>query len=46
MIVTAQEAPQKRERTAVMVPLTEDINPLSGAILKRKFAEAVEAMPM
>ncbi len=32
-----------RDRTAVIIPLAEDINPLSGAILKRKFAEAVES---
>ena len=33
----------KRDRTAVIIPLNEDINPLSGAILKRKFNEAVES---
>ena len=30
-----------RPRSAVMIPLQEDINPLSGALLKRKFEEAV-----
>jgi membrane-bound serine protease (ClpP class) len=30
-------------RTAVMIPLNEDINPLSGALLTRKFDEAVES---
>ena len=33
----------QRQRTATIIPLGEDINPLSGAILKRKFAEAVES---
>ena len=31
------------ERSAVIIPLYEDINPLSGALLKRKFAEAVDS---
>ncbi len=30
-------------RTAVMIPLHEDINPLSGALLKRKFNDAVDS---
>ena len=30
-------------RSAVMIPLHEDINPLSGALLTRKFKEAVES---
>lgn len=29
-------------RSAVIIPLHEDINPLSGALLERKFEEAVE----
>ena len=33
--------PPRPGRTAVMIPLQEDINPLSGALLKRKFEEAV-----
>jgi membrane-bound serine protease (ClpP class) len=32
-----------QRRSAVMLPFQEDINPLSGALLKRKFADAVEA---
>ncbi|MFG0255922.1 MAG: nodulation protein NfeD [Rhodopirellula sp. JB053] len=31
------------KRTAVILPLKEDINPLSGALLKRKFEAAVES---
>lgn len=31
------------KRTAVILPFKEDINPLSGALLKRKFAAAVES---
>ncbi len=31
------------KRTAVIIPLHEDINPLSGAILKRKFQEAIDS---
>src|SRR6056297_971162 len=31
------------KRTAVMIPLREDINPLSGALLKRKFQDAVDS---
>lgn len=39
-----EPAPQQaRQRTAVVIPLHEDINPLSGALLKRKFTEAVES---
>ena len=30
-------------RSAVIIPLHEDINPLSGVLLKRKFAEAVDS---
>ena len=43
--VSAQDAEPtaKRDRTAVIIPLNEDINPLSGAILKRKFNEAVDS---
>lgn len=32
-----------QERRAVMIPLHEDINPLSGALLKRKFEQAVDS---
>lgn len=42
----AQPQPESRpdrQRTAVIIPLHEDINPLSGALLKRKFAEAVDS---
>lgn len=39
-----QAAAQKTApRSAVIIPLHEDINPLSGALLKRKFAEAVDS---
>lgn len=41
-LVQAQEA-EPAARTAVMIPLHEDINPLSGALLERKFREAVES---
>ena len=34
---------QAAERTAVIIPLHEDINPLSGELLKRKFNQAVES---
>ncbi len=34
-------APTKR--SAVIIPLHEDINPLSGALLKRKFKDAVDS---
>lgn len=34
---------QQESRTAVMIPLKEDINPLSGALLQRKFQEAVDS---
>ena len=30
-------------RSAVIIPLHEDINPLSGALLQRKFSEAVDS---
>lgn len=39
----AQNAQRKRTRRAVIIPLHEDINPLSGALLKRKFNEAVRS---
>ncbi len=32
-----------RQRSAVIIPLHEDINPLSGALLERKFADAVDS---
>ncbi|NND96787.1 MAG: peptidase [Pirellulaceae bacterium] len=35
--------PTAPRRTAVIIPLHEDINPLSGALLKRKFTEAVDS---
>lgn len=35
--------PPPANRTAVIIPLHEDINPISGELLKRKFAEAVES---
>ena len=34
---------QRRDRSAVIIPLHEDINPLSGALLERKFAAAVDS---
>ncbi|MCO8125365.1 peptidase [Stieleria sp. TO1_6] len=37
------EAAAAKQRSAVMIPLHTDINPLSGALLKRKFAEAVDS---
>ena len=37
-----QETPQPT-RSAVIIPLHEDLNPLSGEVLKRKFAEALES---
>lgn len=37
------EAEKRGDRTAVILPLHEDINPLSGALLKRKFQQAVES---
>ncbi|TWT56238.1 NfeD family protein [Allorhodopirellula solitaria] len=37
----AASAPTRR--TAVILPLKEDINPLSGALLKRKFEAAIES---
>lgn len=43
-LTTAQDPPVARPlRTAVIIPLREDINPLSGALLERKFSEAVES---
>ncbi len=40
----AQDAddPEEPPRTAVIIQLHEDINPLSGALLKRRFEQAVE----
>ena len=37
------DPPKRRDRSAVIIPLHEDINPLSGALLKRKFKEAVDS---
>ena len=34
---------QAKLRTAVIIPLREDINTISGALLQRKFAEAVDS---
>ncbi len=43
-VVVGQIANQQRAtREAVIIPLHEDINPLSGALLERKFREAVES---
>ena len=44
-IVDAQilKQDQPTGRSAVIIPFHEDINPLSGSILKRKFKQAVEA---
>ncbi len=39
----AENVAKPADRTAVIIPLHEDINPLSGALLKRKFAEAVDS---
>lgn len=36
-------APTSATRTAVILPLHEDINPLSGALLERRFRQAVES---
>ena len=44
--VAPKEAPPKKlpaTRSAVIIPLHEDINPISGALLTRKFKEAVES---
>lgn len=38
-----QQAPEAGLRTAVIIPFHEDINTISGALLKRKFADAVES---
>ena len=40
--VLNQDSPQNL-RSAVIIPLHEDINTISGALLKRKFSEAVES---
>ena len=48
-VLSSQMAPaQERSndgppRSAVVIPLHEDINPLSGALLKRKFQQAVDS---
>ncbi len=39
----APEAAKANRRSAIIIPLHEDINPLSGALLKRKFNEAVDS---
>ena len=39
----AAEAPAANTRAAVMIPLHEMIHPLSGALLKRKFQQAVDS---
>ena len=39
----AADAQPVAARKAIMIPLHEDINPISGELLKRKFAEAVES---
>ncbi len=36
-------APEAQLRSAVIIPFQEDINTISGALLKRKFADAVES---
>lgn len=41
--VNIDPQPRERNRSAVIIPLHEDINPLSGALLKRKFKEAVDS---
>ncbi|TWU42871.1 NfeD family protein [Novipirellula artificiosorum] len=38
-----RDQPPQPSRRAVIIPLHEDINPLSGALLERKFDEAVES---
>lgn len=38
-----KQAPQADLRTAVIIPFHEDINTISGALLKRKFADAVDS---
>ncbi len=35
--------PRQTNRSAVIIPLHEDINPLSGELLKRKFKDAVDS---
>ena len=39
----ADEAAHEAKRTAVILPFQEDINPLSGELLKRKFRAAVDS---
>ncbi|TWU44836.1 hypothetical protein Q31b_00060 [Novipirellula aureliae] len=41
--VVQDEVKAELRRRAVMIPLQEDINPLSGALLQRKFETAVES---
>ena len=38
-----KQAPEAGLRTAVIIPFHEDINTISGALLKRKFTDAVES---
>jgi len=50
-LVTAQDAsaanplkqPTGQKRTAIILPFQSDINPISGALLKRRFQDAVES---
>jgi membrane-bound serine protease (ClpP class) len=37
------QAPEAKLRTAVIIPFHEDINTISGALLKRKFADAADS---
>ncbi len=37
------QAIEANQRTAVIIPFQEDINTISGALLKRKFADAVDS---
>jgi len=43
MPVRGQDVDPPTKRSAVIIPLHEDINPLSGALLKRKFKDAVDS---
>ena len=40
-----QAEPKGGKRRAVIIPMKEDINPLSGALFKRKFEEALATNP-
>lgn len=40
--VSAEE-PATKKRTAIILPFQSDINPISGALLKRRFEKAVES---